>query len=48
MQAFFVTVKTTSARYDYPAIAMSASDIYPGTYERFGACGVSVRPMLKE
>lgn len=44
MQIFIVTVRTGSERYQYQAIAMASVDLFPAAYDRFGACGVSVKP----
>ncbi len=45
MKIFHVTITTASGRIEYPAIAAAAIDLYDEPYERFGACGVTVKPM---
>jgi hypothetical protein len=44
MKIFHVTIKTAFGRVEYPAIAAAATDLYPSAYDRFGACGVTVKP----
>lgn len=44
MKAFSVTVKTMSGRIVYEAIATTSVELTLDAYDRFGACGVSVRP----
>lgn len=44
-QGFLVTVRTATDKIEYRAIAAAAIDLYPAAYARFGACGVSVRPV---
>jgi hypothetical protein len=48
MKTFHVTIKTAFGRIEYPAIAAAAIDLYPAAYERFGACGVSVKPRFPD
>jgi hypothetical protein len=38
-------VKTAAGVVEYDAIAAAAIDLFPDAYDRFGACGVSVKPM---
>lgn len=43
MNRFHVTIRTDDGMVEYDAIAAAAIDLYPAAYDRFGACGVSVR-----
>lgn len=45
MKIFHVTITTGCSRIEYPAIAAAAIDLYPAAYDRFGACGVTVKPL---
>jgi hypothetical protein len=44
MSTFTVTVRTENGALTYPAIGTSSADVHIDALERFGACGVTVRP----
>ncbi|GGY67889.1 hypothetical protein GCM10007387_57590 [Pseudoduganella albidiflava] len=44
MSPFTVTVRTESGTLTYPAIGTSSAAVHIDALERFGACGVTVRP----
>lgn len=44
MSTFIATVRTETAVYTYTAIATSSIDVIDAAIDRFGVCGVSVRP----
>lgn len=46
LMRFRVTVKTANAEYNYFAIAAESGAVFDDAYDRFGACGVTVNPLI--
>jgi hypothetical protein len=44
MSAFTVTVRTLDRSITYQAIGTDSASVHLAALERFGACGVSVKP----
>jgi hypothetical protein len=44
MSAFTVIVRTERGALTYPATGVSSAAVHMAALERFGACGVTVRP----
>jgi len=48
MSTYTVTVRTAIGSLTYPAIGPSSAAVHMAALERFGACGVTVRPQGDE
>ena len=47
MSTFTVIVRTANGYLTYPATGASSAAIHMDALDRFGACGVTVRPQAK-
>ena len=45
MNTFIVTVRTLKQRFQFKAIGYSSIDVHDAAIERFGVCGVTVKPV---